>query len=128
VPLTGFAQRTRRKDAFGMQSQEERIARNDSIFRLANEEIAAYASEHEFAEQVPFICECATESCVTIVNLSLGEYEEVRATPTRFFVAPGHQGSEGSVGMLEDRGRYLLVEKGGRAGEVATQLDPRSPS
>jgi hypothetical protein len=111
-----------------MQSQEERIARNDSTFRNANEEIAAYASDHEFVERVPFICECATESCVTVVNLSLGEYEEVRSVPTRFFVAPGHQGSEGPVSMLADRERYLLVEKDGRAGEVAAELDPRSSS
>jgi hypothetical protein len=111
-----------------MHSQKERIARNDSTFRAANEEIAAYANKHEFAERVPFICECATESCMTVVNLSLAEYEEVRSTPTRFFVAPGHQGSEGTVSMLADRDRYVLVEKGGRAGEVATELDPRSPS
>ena len=38
-----------------MQSQEERIARNDSTFREANEKIAGYASEHEFVEEVPFI-------------------------------------------------------------------------
>jgi hypothetical protein len=110
------------------RSQEERIARNDSIFRNANEEIAVYANDHEFVDEVPFLCECATESCVTVVNLSLTEYEEVRSAPTRFFVAPGHQGSEGAVSMLEDRGRYLLVEKGGRAGDVATELDPRSSS
>jgi hypothetical protein len=111
-----------------MQSQEERIARNDSTFREANEKIAASASEHRFVDGVPFICECATESCLTVVKLSLAEYEEVRSAPTRFFVAPGHQGSEGAVSMLEDRERYLLVEKGGRAGEVATELDPRSPA
>lgn len=111
-----------------MQSQEERIAYNDSIFRNANEEIASYANDHEFVEQVPFVCECATESCVTVVNLSLTEYEEVRSAPTRFLVAPGHQGSEGAVATLEDRGRYVVVEKGGRAGEVATKLDRRSPS
>jgi hypothetical protein len=111
-----------------MQSQEERIARNDSTFRQANEEIAEYASDHEFAERVPFICECATESCVTVVKLTLAEYEEARSKPTRFFVAPDHQGSEGAVSMLEDRGGYFLVEKGGHAGDVATQLDPRSAS
>jgi len=109
-----------------MSSQEERIARNDSTFRAANEKIAGYASDHEFADSVPFICECATESCLTIVDLSLAEYEEVRASPTRFFVAPGHQASEGTVSMLADRERYVLVEKSGRAGEVAKELDPRS--
>jgi hypothetical protein len=111
-----------------MQAREERIALNDSTFRAANEQIANYASDHEFVEQVPFICECATESCFAVVDLSLAEYEEVRSSPTRFFVASGHQGSEGDVTMLEDRERYVLVEKGGRAAEIATDLDPRSPS
>ena len=60
---------------FGMQSREERIARNDSTFREANEKIAKAATGCEWVEQVPFICECATESCTVIVNLSLAEYE-----------------------------------------------------
>lgn len=111
-----------------MQSREERIARNDSTFRGANEKIAKAASDYERVEQVPFICECATESCTVIVNLSLAEYEEVRSAPTRFFVAPGHQASEGVVSILEDRESYVVLEKQGRAGEVATDLDPRSDS
>ena len=111
-----------------MQSREERIARNDSTFRDANEKIAKAASKYERVEQVPFICECATESCTVIVRLSLAEYEEVRSAPTRFFVAPGHQASEGVVSILEDREGYVVLEKKGRAGEVATELDPRSDS
>jgi hypothetical protein len=111
-----------------MQSREERIARNDSTFREANEGIARAASKYEWSEQVPFICECAKESCTVIVKLSLAEYEEARSAPTRFFVAPGHQASEGVVSVREDRGSYLLLEKEGRAGEVATELDPRSDS
>jgi hypothetical protein len=109
-----------------MPSREERIARNDSTFRDANEKIAKAAGEYELVEGVPFICECATESCTEIVRLSLAEYEEVRSAPTRFFVAPGHQGSEGVVSLLEDRGAYVVLEKEGRAGEVASELDPRS--
>jgi hypothetical protein len=111
-----------------MQSKEERIARNDATFREANEKIAKAASKYERVEQVPFICECATESCTAIVRLSLAEYEEVRSAPTRFFVVPGHQASEGVVSLLEDRGSYFLLQKEGRAGEVATELDPRSGS
>ena len=111
-----------------MQSREERIARNDSTFRDANEKIAKAASEYELVEKVPFICECATESCTEIVRLSLAEYEGVRSVPMRFFVAPGHQASEGVVSLQEDRGGYVVLEKEGRAGEVATELDPRSES
>ena len=111
-----------------MQTQEERIAHNDATFRAANEQIADYASDHEFVDQVPFICECATESCLVVVDLSLSEYEDVRSSPTSFFVAPGHQASEGNVSMVDDRGRYVLVEKDGRAGKIARDLDPRSSS
>ena len=111
-----------------MQSREERIARNDSTFRDANEKIATAARKYELVENVPFICECATESCTEIVRLSLAEYEEVRSAPTRFFVVPGHQACEGVVSFLEDREGYIVLEKEGRAGEVATELDPRSDS
>ena len=43
---------------------EERIARNDSIFRDANEQINASAREHDTDEEqaVPFICECADDT------------------------------------------------------------------
>ena len=109
-----------------MQSREERIARNDAAFREANEQIADYASDHEFLGKVPFICECATESCLMVIELSLAEYENVRSSPTRFFVAPGHQASEGRGCVVDDRERYVLVEKNGRAGEIARDLDPRS--
>jgi hypothetical protein len=111
-----------------MQSREERIARTDSTFRDANEKIATAAAKYELVEKVPFICECATESCTEIVHLSLAEYEEVRSVPTRFFVAPGHLACEGVVSLLEDREGYIVLEKEGRAGEVATELDPRSDS
>src|SRR6266550_5601817 len=111
-----------------MQSREERIARNDSTFRDANEKIATAAGKYGLVEKLPFICECATESCTVIVHLSLGEYEEVRSVATRFFVAPGHQASEGVVSLLYEREGYLVLEKEGRAGEVATELDPRSGS
>jgi hypothetical protein len=111
-----------------MQSREERIARNESAFRDANEKIEAAAVKYELVEEVPFICECAMESCTEIVRLSLAEYEEVRSAPTRFFVAPGHQASEGVVGLLSERKGYVVLEKEGRAGEVATDLDPRSDS
>ena len=111
-----------------MPSREERLGRNNSTFRDANEKIAEAAGKYEVVEKVPFICECATESCTEIVRLSLAEYEEVRSPPTRFFVAPGHQASEGVVSLQEDRGGYVVLEKEGRAGEVATELDPRSDS
>jgi hypothetical protein len=56
--------------------------------------------------------------------MSLTEYETVRANDRRFFVVPGHEqvavvSGAGEVTGGAD-GRYLLVEKVGLAGEIAS--------
>jgi hypothetical protein len=58
----------------------ERIGRNDSAFRDANEQISAKAKELRTADDrlIPFICECADEECTSIIQLNLAEYEDVR--------------------------------------------------
>jgi hypothetical protein len=106
---------------------EERIARNDAIFREANEQIERAAHEHEVHDGVPFLCECADERCTEIVRLSLAEYEAVRADPTHFVNAPGHHVPfSHAVRVIAQRDGYVIVEKLGRAAEVAEELDARS--
>jgi hypothetical protein len=103
---------------------QERIARNQSTFREANERIEATADQMALLGRVPFICECADPSCTEIVRLSLLEYEDVRQFPTRFFNARGHEaisvqaGAGVVVGRLADS---VLVDKVGVAGAVAAE-------
>ena len=106
---------------------EERIARNDSLFRDANEQIGAKAREHGTKEEqvVPFICECADEHCTTIVQLSLAEYEDVRTSSRQFLTAFGHERFEGLVEVVSTNHNHLVVRKAGRAGEIAEALDGR---
>jgi hypothetical protein len=106
---------------------EERIARNDALFRDANERIGAFAAEHELREHaVPFICECADMSCHEIVTLPLDEYERVRSNPRRFVNAPGHHvAAQGAATVVERHSGYAVVEKQGHAGEVAEELASR---
>jgi hypothetical protein len=105
----------------------ERVGRNDATFRAANERIGQMASAQTFPEQVPFICECAEESCTEIVRLSLEEYERVRAHPTHFLNAPGHESAAGPYCEVVERNEgYVVVRKKGRAAEIAAELDPRS--
>ncbi|MBD0328791.1 MAG: hypothetical protein ICV64_01620 [Thermoleophilia bacterium] len=104
----------------------ERIARNDAIFRAANERISGVAAEQEMQEGVPFLCECADPTCREIVVLALREYEEIRAESRRFFNIPGHERSDRPYQRVVARNdRYHVHEKLGRAGEVADELDPR---
>jgi hypothetical protein len=46
-----------------------------------------------------------------LVTRLLGEYEEVRSVATRFFVAPGHQASEGVVSLLYELDGYVVLER-----------------
>ncbi len=102
----------------------ERIARNDAVFRAANEGIRDAALRYDVRERVPFVCECAEERCTEILRVSLDEYERVRAHPTRFLHAPGHEEPHTRVVAEEDG--YVVVEKLGAAADVARETDPRS--
>jgi hypothetical protein len=105
----------------------ERIARNDSVFRDANEQISAKAREHGAAEgqPVPFLCECPNERCTTILQLTLSEYELVRTDSRQFMTAIAHERAEGPVEVVLRNHTYLVVRKHGHAGELAEELDAR---
>src|SRR4051812_33429331 len=107
-------------------SSAERVAKNDATFRSANEKIERRA--HEIAvEVVPFICECADPGCMEIVRLTLDEYEEIRAVPTHFLNAPGHEAAAGPHGrVFAERAGYVIVEKLGEAARIVRELDERT--
>ncbi len=108
---------------------QERIAKNDAVFRDANEGIRQAARQYGVRDSVPFVCECADPSCRDLVRLSLDEYEWVRAAPNRFLNVPGHeQAAQGAAVVVERHEGYVVVEKQGHAGDVAAQLDGSSGS
>jgi hypothetical protein len=106
-----------------MDPTAERVARNDAIFRDANEQIAA-AAAGATVEGVPFICECADPACRAIVRLRLAEYARVRADARTFLNVPGHEvNAEGYARVLQRCDGYVVVEKTGEAGRLVEQLD-----
>ena len=103
---------------------QERVARNEALFRDANERIKTFAAKFELREDsVPFICECADRRCQEIVRLRLDDYENIRSNPRWFINVPGHQvAALGAATVVETHNEYVVVEKVGHAGEVAEQL------
>jgi hypothetical protein len=94
-------------------SAAERIARNNRIFKEANEGIRGAAAQysHEL-ERIPFLCECAEEGCVQVVRLTPEEYNSVRADPRHYLTAIGHEAAEAPVGRVVERNdAYVVVEK-----------------
>ena len=104
---------------------QERIARNDSTFRDANEQIRAAADRHGVDDiAIPFICECADPTCQEIVRLTRDQYGEVRGNARHFLNAPGHQRAALGAGeVVAERDGYVIVEKIAYAGELAEALD-----
>jgi hypothetical protein len=98
----------------------ERLARNNALFRQANEEIRAKAETHgQDMPTIPFLCECARRDCRELVRVQLTEYATIRSEQSHFLVAPGHESEEGSSAVVVRHGdSYVVVEKVGEAREV----------
>ncbi len=86
---------------------------NQELFRAGNERIGEVARNSGADERaIPFLCECAAESCLGRIELTFSEYEGVRSTGNRFVILPGHARIEGER-VLEDNGRFQIVQKNG---------------
>jgi hypothetical protein len=104
---------------------EAEKARTESAFREVNEAIATTAARFN-AEETDFVCECADPECAHRLTVDLEDYEEVRAEPTRFLLAPGH-GDAAVERVVDRRGGFDIVQKvGSIAASVARALNPRS--
>jgi hypothetical protein len=100
---------------------EQRAARNESLFREVNENIARLEERHgTTATETAYVCECANAACAEQVAIDPPTYRRVREDPRLFFVRPGHEDAQ--LERIVERHRdYLIVEKTGAAGEVAEQ-------
>jgi hypothetical protein len=109
-----------------MGERERRIGLNEALFREVNERVEQLAQAlQEPTETMALLCECGNEGCHEQIELTVAEYEELRADPVLFAVKPGHEVE--NVEQVVERGdRYWVVRK--RPGEpttVAEELDPR---
>jgi hypothetical protein len=109
---------------FADDAREERLAKNEVLFRTVNEAIEQQALRFGGIDEYEFICECASRECVDRVTLTLRQYEHIRADGTRFFVMPGHA-NVAVEKVVEEGPRYHVVQKDGAAGIVADLADPR---
>jgi hypothetical protein len=102
-----------------------KAARNQSLFREVNERVENLRLGWAPLTEIDFVCECADDSCIRPIGMTVAEYEEVRARANRFFVLPGHVYPEVEVVVAENE-RFWIVEKIDDAAAVAGALDPRA--
>lgn len=103
---------------------QRRVAANEARLREVNEAIERGRWPAEEGERVGFRCECARLSCDQVIELTVGEYEQVRAHPRRFVLIQGHQVAEEDT-VVDSGTSWVVVEKRDRAGAVAEATDPR---
>lgn len=106
-------------------SFQKKLATNEALLREANEAIERGLWPNDEDRVVRFRCECARIGCNEAVELTIAEYEAVRANSRRFVVVDGHEQPEAEV-VVERRHEYAVVEKVEWAAAVAEEQDPRS--
>jgi hypothetical protein len=109
-----------------MDEREERLAKNESVFRSVNERVEEAAASQGTDEHLfEFFCECSNSDCNLLLPMTISQYEQVRKDPTQFVVAPGHELPEIET-VVARTDTYQVVTKHGEAADYVTEHDPRS--
>jgi hypothetical protein len=107
-----------------MPSLEARLARNEVMFRAINERIRELAARFEqtASESLALVCECADETCVERIELTLEQYDHLRAIPARFVVVPGHEATPLVERVVYRSDQFVIVRKIGIAADTVREL------
>ena len=57
--------------------------------RAVNEDLIELSAAHGGIRRI--VCECSRRTCVELLDVTVADYEAVRAHPTRLLVVPGHE-------------------------------------
>jgi hypothetical protein len=105
-----------------VKSREERLARNEAMFREINERLESRIQT--FADgkaELTILCECVDPDCTDRIRLAPDVYAAVRTDGRRFIVRPGHERLDIEE-VVEQNDEYEVIRKRGVAGQVAEQL------
>lgn len=95
--------------------QAERATRIRVLFREVNQRVVeleqcGFQETNGDGSTVRAVCECADVRCHAPIELSIGAYEAIRASPLRFLVRPGHERPELERVVSED-GDYTVARR-----------------
>ncbi len=105
--------------------REERLAKNEALFREANERMADWKERHAAHQEELYLCECADPECSERLALTREQYERVRAHSRHFAVRAGHEVPDVEV-VVEAIDDWVIVEKPPEVAETLERLDPRT--
>ena len=81
------------------------------LFRQVNEQIQKLSTTFGLTngERLQIICECAQTGCAEPIDLTMDEYEHVRAVPGRFAIKPNHSFPQGGLPESENARFWVVV-------------------
>ena len=103
-----------------MDERDERIAKNETMFRAANRELADQEEGGGADQLIEVLCECGRQGCSGVIALTVADYDGVHSQDDRFVVVPGHESTEIEK-VVEERDGYLVVDKFGEAEDIVEQ-------
>jgi hypothetical protein len=113
-------------DSPAVRGRDERVARNEAMYRTVNREIE-YAAQQQGdgpTDELELVCECGQPECTATLTLTIAEYDEIHRERDRFAVAPGHENPE-LEHVVERTDGYVVVDKFGEAEDVAEEEERR---
>jgi hypothetical protein len=94
-----------------MPSHRERCAENQFRFNDANNRYRELVgAQAQPGQRLPFLCECADDSCLGTVELDAHEFAQLHDKEAVFVILPGHPRVDGEV-VLQREERFEQVEK-----------------
>jgi len=109
------------------EPRTRKIGENEALFRSVNEQIEELSETFSVAaETMTIVCECGNRECVEQFEISVREYEDIRADASLFFVVPGHD-EDDLERVVRRTDRYWVVSKReGEPARIARDTDPRN--
>jgi hypothetical protein len=109
-----------------VEGREERIGRNEALFREVNERIERISATLQVSnEKLQILCECGVPTCLDQIEVPVGDYERVRAQSTLFLIRPGHEHGDLEEIVERHHGYHIVRKLPGDAADVARDFDPR---
>jgi len=107
-----------------VDERQRRVGLNETIFREVNEQIQDVARRFDMGA-LDLICECGNPSCLARIAMSRPEYERLRADPSQFAMAPGHEDASVETVVTREKTYHLIRKHSGEPTKLAAEGDPR---
>jgi len=104
-------------------SRDERVAKNETLWREVNERIRDVT---KYEGEIEFLCECGDPTCAEPITMTVAEYEDVRADATHFLVVPGHVIPDVERVVVEHDRFTIVAKREGEPAAIAIENDPRA--